>query len=259
MNDKNKINWLGIWTVYRRETWRFMKVWNQTIIAPVITTLLFLAVLTLALGGDERKVGGIPFSEFVSAGLIMMAVVQNAFANSSSSLILGKIQGVIIDYLMPPLSGWEVTLGMVAGGISRGILVGLTVTLAISLFVPFHVHSITLAIFYVLSASMMLALLGMLGGIYANGFDQLSAFTNYIITPLSFLSGTFYSIQQLPSFWQKISYYNPFFYMIDGFRYAITGHNDAPIMNGVYIMIAINVILWFIVARLFSIGWRMRS
>jgi ABC-2 type transport system permease protein len=252
-------NWLGIWTVYRRETWRFMKVWNQTVIAPVITTLLFLAVLSLALGGDKRMIGDVPFNEFVSAGLIMMAVVQNAFANSSSSLILGKIQGVIIDYLMPPLKGWEITLGMVAGGISRGILVGISVSLAISLFVPFHLHSLPLAIFYVISASMLLALLGMLGGIYAGGFDQLSAFTNYIITPLSFLSGTFYSIKQLPTFWQQISYYNPFFYMIDGFRYAITGHNDASISNGIYIMVAMNVILWFIVARLFSIGWRMRS
>jgi ABC-2 type transport system permease protein len=252
-------NWLGTFTVFRREVWRFSKVWNQTVVAPVITTLLFLAVLTLALGGDARQVAGMPFSVFVAPGLIMMAVVQNAFANSSSSLILGKIQGVIIDYLMPPLKGWEITLGMVAGGVVRGIAVGMVVMAAIYVFVPFHIHHIGLAVFYLFTASMMLALLGMLGGVYAQGFDQLSAFTNYIITPLSFLSGTFYSIHSLPEIWQLVSYYNPFFYMIDGFRYAMTGHSDGSVNVGISMMIAMNVALWMIVQHLFAIGWRMRS
>ncbi len=252
-------NWLGAFTVYRRETWRFMKVWNQTIIAPVVTTLLFLAVLSLALGGDSRTVAGMPFNQFVGAGLIMMAVVQNAFANSSSSLILGKIQGVIIDYLMPPLKGWEVTLGIVAGGITRGVLVGIAVMIGVYIFVPLDVHSIPLAIFYMVTASMMLALLGMLGGVYASGFDQLSAFTNYIITPLSFLSGTFYSIQNLPPIWQTISLYNPFFYMIDGFRFAMTGHSDGNINVGIMIMLGINLGLWLLVQHLFARGWRMKS
>ena len=252
-------NWLGVWTVYRRETWRFMKVWNQTIIAPVVTTLLFLAVLTLALGGDKRMVAGMPFSQFVAAGLVMMAVVQNSFANSSSSLILGKIQGVIIDYLMPPLKGWEITLGIVAGGITRGLMVGIAVMIGVYIFVPLSIHSIPLAIFYVITASMMLASLGMLGGVYASGFDQLAAFTNYIITPLSFLSGTFYSIQSLPETWRNISLYNPFFYMIDGFRFAMTGHSDGNINIGIIIMLCINTGLWLLVQHLFAIGWRMKS
>jgi ABC-2 type transport system permease protein len=253
------VNWLGMFTVFRREIWRFAKVWNQTVVAPVITTLLFLAVLTLALGGDTRQVAGMPFHVFVAPGLIMMAVVQNAFANSSSSLILGKIQGVIIDYLMPPLKGWEITCGMVAGGIVRGVSVGIVVMIAVYIFVPFHVYSVGLAFFYMLSASMMLALLGMLGGVYAQGFDQLSAFTNYVITPLSFLSGTFYSIHSLPEIWQLVSYYNPFFYMIDGFRYAMTGHSDGSVATGVSVMIIINIVLWVLVQHLFAIGWRMRS
>jgi ABC-2 type transport system permease protein len=252
-------NWIGIWTVYRREVWRFAKVWNQTMIAPVITTLLFLAVLTLALGGDARTVADMPFSVFVSPGLIMMAVVQNAFANSSSSLMLAKIQGVIIDLLMPPLKGWEVTLGMVAGGVTRGVLVGLTVMFSIYLFVPIEIHSLGLAIFYIVSSSVMLALLGMLGGIYAQGFDQLSAFTNYIVTPLSFLSGTFYSVHHLPSFWHGISYYNPFFYMIDGFRYSMTGYSDGDVMTGMIILTVTNLVLWIVVQHLFSKGWRLRS
>lgn len=252
-------NWIGVWTVYRRETWRFMKVWNQTIIAPVITTLLFLAVLTLAMGANERLIAGMKFSQFVAAGLVMMAVVQNAFANSSSSLILGKIQGVIIDYLMPPLKGWELTLGIVAGGVTRGVIVGISVMIGVYLFVPFSLHHAGLAIFYVVTASSMLALLGVLGGVYASGFDQLSAFTNYIITPLSFLSGTFYSIHQLPEIWQKVSFYNPFFYMIDGFRYAMTGHHDGDIATGIWVMVIINVALAWLVQHLLAKGWRMKS
>ncbi len=252
-------NWIGIWTVYRREVWRFAKVWNQTVIAPVITTLLFLAVLTLALGGSSREVAGMPFNEFVAPGLIMMAVVQNAFANSSSSLMLGKIQGVIIDLLMPPLKGWEVTLGFVAGGVTRGLLVGLTVMAAVYYFVPFSIHNPALALFYVVTSSIMLALLGMLGGVYAQGFDQLSAFTNYIVTPLSFLSGTFYSIHYLPEFWQQVSHYNPFFYMIDGFRFAMTGYADGDVMRGALLMVITNIALWTLVQHLFAKGWRLRS
>jgi ABC-2 type transport system permease protein len=252
-------NWIGTWTVYRREVWRFAKVWNQTLIAPVITTLLFLAVLTLALGGDARQIAGLPFAVFIAPGLIMMAVVQNAFANSSSSLMLAKIQGVIIDLLMPPLKGWEVTLGMVAGGVTRGVAVGVAVALAVYMFVPFTLHSLPLALFYVVASSIMLALLGMLGGIYAQGFDGLSAYTNYLITPLSFLSGTFYSIHHLPHFWYQISHYNPFFFMIDGFRYAMTGYADGDIRIGMVALILTNIVLWVVVQTLFARGWRLRS
>lgn len=257
--SSKKPNWLGVATVYKREVWRFIKVGNQTVIAPVITTLLFLAILTLALGGESREVGGMPFKNFIVPGLIMMAVVQNAFANSSSSLMLAKIQGVIIDLLMPPLKGWEITLGMVAGGVTRGVCVGCTVMLAMYFFVPYTIHDPLLAIFFIVASSMMLALLGMLGGVYAQGFDQLSAFTNYIVTPLSFLSGTFYSIHRLPEFWQKFSYINPFFYMIDGFRYAMTSYSDGNVTYGVVIMTVTNIVLWWLVQHLFSKGWRLKS
>jgi ABC-2 type transport system permease protein len=259
LTNSNAPNWIGIWTVYRREVWRFSKVWNQTLVAPMVTTLLFLAVLTLALGGNTRHIADLPFDVFVAPGLVMMAVVQNAFANSSSSLMLAKIQGVIIDLLMPPLKGWEVTFGMVAGGVTRGIMVGLTVMIAVYCFVPFAPPHPWLALCYILASSIMLALLGMLGGVYAQGFDQLSAFTNYIVTPLSFLSGTFYSIHHLPPFWQHISYYNPFFYMIDGFRYALTGYADGNIIHGMIILVVTNIALWVLVQYLFDKGWRLRS
>ncbi len=252
-------NTIGTFTLCKREIWRFAKVWNQTVIAPVITTLLFLAVLTLAMGGSERVIDGVPYSQFVAPGLIMMAVVQNAFANTSSSLILAKIQGVIIDILMPPLTGGEVTFALVIGGLVRGFSVGVVVLAAVYLFVPFTLHSLWLAIFYVTMASIMLALLGVLAGIWSQGFDQLAALTNYIVTPLAFLSGTFYSIKQLPQFWYYVCHANPFFYMIDGFRYAMTGYTDGSIITGMIVLTAMNVILWSVTAFLFKKGYRLKT
>lgn len=252
-------NVLGAWTLYKRETWRFMKVWNQTLIAPVVTTLLFLAILNLGLGGTTRIIDGMAFSQFIAPGLVMMAIVQNAFANTSSSLMLSKIQGVIIDILMPPLSAGEITLSLLLGGVTRGLLVGITVCAAVYSFVPFTLHSFSYALFYVIASSMMLALLGILAGIWSQSFDQLSGLTNYIITPLSFLSGTFYSIKALPPFWHQLCHFNPFFYMIDGFRYAITGYTDGSIMVGMIVMVLTNSILWMLTVFLLRKGWRLKS
>jgi len=253
------INTIGVYTLCKREIWRFMKVWNQTVIAPIVTTLLFLAVLTLATGADHRVVEGLPYTQFIAPGLIMMAIVQNAFANTSSSLMLGKIQGVIIDILMPPLTGGEVVFSFIVGGVVRGLMVGVVVMTAVYIFVPFTLHSFWLALFYVVAASVMLALLGMLTGIWAQGFDQLAAITNYLVTPLAFLSGTFYSIHQLPEFWYGVCHFNPFFYMIDGFRYAITGYTDGNIALGMSVLTAVNIALWLVTAWLFKKGYRLKT
>lgn len=256
----SSINWLGLWTLYRREVWRFLKVMNQTLLAPVITTLLFLAVLTLSLGGkSDRLVDGVPYAHFIAPGLIMMAIVQNAFANTSSSLMLSKIQGVIIDLLMPPFTGAEITFGLTMGGVTRGILVGIVVSGSVYIFVPFTVHHWLAAIFYVIASSLMLALLGLLTGIWSQTFDQLSAITNYIITPLSFLSGTFYSIRQLPTFWYGVCHFNPFFYMIDGFRYALTGYADGSVKIGMIVMLTTNAILWATAQTLVTRGYRLKT
>lgn len=255
----NRINTIGIATLCKREIWRFAKVWNQTVVAPVVTTLLFLAVLMLAMGGDKRIIDNVSYGEFIAPGLIMMAIVQNAFANTSSSLMLAKIQGVIIDLLMPPLTGSEIVFSMVVGGLVRGVLVGLVVMVAVYMFIPFSMIHPFIAIFYVISASIMLALLGILTGIWANSFDQLSAITNYIITPLSFLSGTFYSIKQLPDFWYKVCHFNPFFYMIDGFRYATVGYTDGTIETGMIVMTATNIVLWTATSMLFNRGYRLKT
>lgn len=252
-------NKLGFLTLCKREIWRFMKVWNQTVIAPVITSLLFLAVLTLALGGNHRVIDGVPYVQFIAPGLIMMAVVQNAFANTSSSLMLAKIQGVIIDVLMPPLNATEITLALVTGGIVRGALVGIAVSAALYLFVPVTLHDPLFAVFHIVSASIMMALLGVLGGVWSQTFDQMSAITNYIITPLAFLSGTFYSIKALPEFWQHVCHINPFFYMIDGFRYAMIGYSDSSPILGLAVMTGANIILLLVIQRMITSGYRLKQ
>jgi ABC-2 type transport system permease protein len=256
------INWLGLATLYKREVWRFLKVMNQTLLAPVITTLLFLAVLSLSIGGrGSRVIEGVevPYANFIAPGLIMMAVAQNAFANTSSSLMLSKLQGVIIDILMPPLTGTEITFSLVMGGATRGVMVGIVVASCVYPFVPFTVLHWGAAVFFVVAASLMLALLGLLTGIWSQGFDQLSAITNYIITPLSFLSGTFYSITQLPHFWYGVCHFNPFFYMIDGFRYALTGYSDGSIRTGVIVLVVTNIALWTVAQRLITRGYRLKT
>lgn len=253
------INWIGVGTLYKRETWRFLKVWNQTLVAPMITTLIFLAILTLAMGGNTRVVHGHPFVEFIAPGLIMMAMVQNAFANTSSSFMIAKLQGVIIDWLMPPFSAGELVAGFTLGGLTRGLMVGCTVALAMALFVPLHLHAPLYLLAFAALACLMLALLGLISGIFAETPDQAAAITNFVITPLSFLSGTFYSIHDLPGIWQQISHANPFFYMIDGFRYAMIGESDANPQLGLAVLAAMNMLLALLAYSMFKRGYRLKS
>lgn len=252
-------NWIGMTTLYKRETWRFLKVWNQTLVAPMITTTIFLAIFALALGGNVRMVHGVHFVEFIAPGLIMMAMVQNAFANTSSSFMIAKLQGVIIDWLTPPLSASELALGFMLGGITRGLLVGCTVAFAMSLFVPLSLHSLPYLLFFAVASTTMLSLLGIITGIFGNTPDQVSAVTNFVVTPLSFLSGTFYSVQDLPPLFQHISHANPFFYMIDGFRYAMIGSSDSNPLLGVAVLTFSNLVLFALAYRMFAKGWRLKS
>jgi ABC-2 type transport system permease protein len=253
------VNWQGLWTLYLREVHRFLKVSMQTVFAPVVTTLIFLAIFLLAMGGQSRSIGGVPFLQFLAPGLVMMAMTQNAFANTTSSIMMAKMQGNIIDLLMPPLTPAELTLGLALGGLTRGLIVGVVVTAAMALFVPVEIVSVWATVFYACAASLLLSVLGVIGGIWADKFDHLAAITNFIVTPLAFLSGTFYSIEQLPPLWQKIALGNPFFYMIDGFRYGLTGRAEAPLFVGVAVLIAINAALlggcYLMVAR----GYKLKA
>jgi ABC-2 type transport system permease protein len=254
-----RVNWLGLWTLYRKEVRRFWKVVTQTVLAPLVTTLLFMAIFTLALGGSGRMIGAIHFQNFLAPGLVMMAILQNAFANTSSSLMIAKVQGNIIDTLLPPLSAGELTVGYALGGATRGIVVGTVVVLALTPFIDMSVKHWLPVLYFGFSGALMLSLVGILTGIWSEKFDHMAAITNFVITPLSLLSGTFYSIEKLPGIWYSASQYNPFFYMIDGFRYGFIDIADGSLVRGALIVGAFNVFLWLLSYYLFKSGYKLRA
>ena len=254
-----RVNWVGLATLCRKEVARFLAVYNQTLAAPLVTTLLFLAIFTLALGRGHNMIGDIPFDVFLAPGLIMMSMIQNAFANTSSSLVSSKMQGNIVDVLMAPLSPFELTVGYAVGGVVRGLLVGLVVAIAMMLFVNIRVEHIGVVLFYALTASTMLSLLGIIGGVWAQKHEQMSVVSNFVITPCAFLSGTFYSIERLPGLWNWAAHINPFFYMIDGFRYGFIGHAEGSLAVGVAVMIVGNLVLWGVCHWMFASGYRIKA
>ncbi len=237
------VNWVGLWTLYAKEVMRFVKVAGQTVFAPIITTLLFLAIFQLALGEGRGPVGGVTFDVFLAPGLVMMAVTQNAFQNSSSSILISKIQGNIVDVLMPPISPAELLFALCGAAITRGFAVAIFVVIAMSFFVELPYDSLGWAALFAFLASLMMGLLGVLTGLWADKFDHMAFITNFIITPLAFLSGTFYSIQRLPEFAQVIAQVNPFFYAIDGFRHAMVGQGDTSLTTGALVLFVLNAVL----------------
>lgn len=253
------VNWVGLWTLYLREVRRFWKVVFQTVGAPVVTTLLFLAIFSLALGGLRPDIGGTPFTSYLAPGLVIMAILQNAFANTSSSLLIGKVQGNVVDILMPPLSAGELTTAIALGGLTRGLVVGVFTFLGMTLFVDFTLSNIWAVLYFAVSGSLLMSFMGMLVGIWAEKFDHMQAITNFIITPLTFLSGTFYSVEQLPEPVRVFSSFNPFFYMIDGFRYGFIGQPEGNLVVGVLLLAALNIILWVSCYIMFDRGYRIKA
>ncbi len=252
------LNWYGAYTLYSKEIRRFLKVPAQTIIAPMATTLLFLTVFSLAIGGSNRSMAGVPLLNFLAPGLIVMAMMQSAFANASSSLIMAKIQGTIVDLLMTPLGPVEMMLGYVLGGATRGLITGTVLLLAVQPFVTLVPAHLGFVLFHAVAATLMLALLGLLGGLWAEKFDHISAVTNFIITPLAFLSGTFYSIDRLPGVWREIAQLNPLFYAIDGFRYGFIGRADGDLVGGLVVLVGVDVVLWIACHRLLASGYKLK-
>lgn len=255
----NGINIVGLQTLIKKEVGRFINVYTQTVIAPVVTTLLFYAVFALAFGGVAREIGGIPYLEFLAPGLIMMTMVQNAFANTSSSMVIAKVQGNIVDILMPPLSSAELYWGYIVGGITRGLCVGVVVGIVVALTVGMNIHNIWVIMAFSVLGTMMLSSIGLAAGIWSQKFDHIAAVTNFLVTPLTFLSGTFYSIQQLPGIWRDLALYNPFFYMIDGFRYGFIGTSDGNIMVGLGVLVCINLALAVLTLTMLKTGYKTKS
>ena len=255
------VNWGGLKTLYIKEVRRFFKVQTQTVWAPAITTLLYLAIFTVALGGSGRTVMGEHFADFIAPGLVVMAMIQNAFANASFSLLVGKIQGTIVDYLMPPLSTGELIAGLVGAAVTRAFLVGFAVWLAMALWPGVTVtmaHPLW-AFWFGLMGSLMLAFLGLLTSIWAEKFDHAAAVTNFVVTPLSLLSGTFYSVEQLSPAFRAVSHANPFFYVISGFRYGFLGITDSPLIIGGMGLLVLNLLLWVVCYALLKSGWKIKN
>ncbi|WP_013122581.1 ABC transporter permease [Thiomonas sp.] len=216
----------GLYTLLQKELQRFIKVGFQTVAAPVVTALLYLLIFSHAFTAHLQVFGHVPYTAFLIPGLMMMSVLQNAFANTSSSLIQSKITGNLVFVLLSPLKPWELFVAYVGASVLRGLMVGAGVLMVTMWFVPLtFVYPLWILIFAILGAS-MLGALGLIAGIWAEKFDQMAAFQNFIITPATFLSGVFYSVHSLPGFWKLASHLNPFFYLIDGFRYGFFGSGD---------------------------------
>jgi ABC-2 type transport system permease protein len=255
------INWGGLQALYVKEVRRFFKVHTQTIWAPALTTLLYLIIFTVSIGASGKMMLGVPFADFLAPGLIAMGMIQNAFANSSFSLLVGKIQGTIIDYLMPPLSSMEVLVALTGAAVTRAFLVGGAIWLAMLLWPGIHImpKHLWAVLLFGLLGSMMLALIGVLTSIWAEKFDHAAAIGNFVVAPLALLSGTFYSVDKLAPVFAAISHANPFHYAISGFRYGFIGAADIPLGFGVAFLVALNFALGLTCYLLLRSGWKLKN
>ena len=253
------VNWIGFYSLYVKEVSRFLIVWAQTLLSPLVSSLLFLSVLTLALGNDRGNVLGYSFISFLAPGLIVMSIVQQSFSHSVSSLMIGKIQGNIIDTLLAPLSAIEVTLAIIFAAVTRGLVILIISIVVFSLIVEIHIYSIFYIFIGAFLGTFILGALGFITGLWAEKFDHTATITNFIITPLSFLSGVFYSIERLPDFFQSISKINPFFYIIDICRFGFLGVSDGSIGIGLVYLTILSIIVWLISYYLYKIGYKIKS
>ena len=253
------VNWIGVYSLYVKEVSRFLIVWAQTLLSPLVSSLLFLSVLTLALGNDRGNVLGYSFISFLAPGLIVMSIVQQSFSHSVSSLMIGKIQGNIIDTLLAPLSAIEVTLAIIFAAVTRGLVILIISIVVFSLIVEIHIYSIFYIFIGAFLGTFILGALGFITGLWAEKFDHTATITNFIITPLSFLSGVFYSIERLPDFFQSISKINPFFYIIDICRFGFLGKSDGSIGIGLVYLTILSIIVWLISYYLYKIGYKIKS
>ncbi len=253
------INWVGAWTLYKKEVLRFLIVWIQTIFSPLVSSLLFLLVLSLAIGADRGDVLGVPFITFLAPGLISMQVIQQSFSHSSSSFMIGKIQGNIVDLLYAPLSATEVTISVALAAVTRSVIIAIVSIIVFKLIIDIQIKNYLLLAVFTLLSSFILGNIGIIAGLWAEKFDHMATITNFVIVPLSFLSGTFYSIDRLPESLQIISKANPFFYMIDGFRYSFIGKADGSIFIGLIYLSVLSFVSWFVTYLLYKKGYKIKS
>ncbi len=254
-----RMNWLGLYTLAKREVLRFAVVWTQTLLAPLVTAGLFLLIFDIAVGSRRGEVMGLPFITFLAPGILTMTVIQNAFANTSSSIVISKVQGNIVDTLMPPLSALEILLGYLAGGVARGMMVALAILIGLWVFLGITVAHPVWAFVFIALGGMLLGGIGIVAGVFANKFDQMAAITNFIVTPLAFLSGTFYSVEALPPVLQTITHFNPIFYLIDGARYGVIGVSDSAPTLSFAVVSATTLLVCLLGWSFLRTGYRLKS
>lgn len=253
------VNWVGTYSLYVKEISRVLVVWAQTILSPLVSSLLFLSVLSLAIGKERGDVLGFPFITFLAPGLIAMSVIQQGFSHSVSSIMIAKIQGNIIDTLMAPLTATEVTLAIILAAVTRSIIILIVSVLVFSLIIEIHIYNILYILIGTFLGSFILGVVGFITGQFALKFDHTAAVTNFIITPASFLSGVFYTTDRLPHFFQSISDWNPFFYIIDITRFGFLGVSDGSISFGLIYLTILALALWLLCRHLYAIGWKLKS
>ena len=252
------INWIGVYSLYLKETLRFLTVFGQTIVGPIVTAILFLLVISLAIGNERSNVLGVTFIEFLAPGLIAMQIIQQSFSHSSSSLLMGKVMGNIIDLIGAPLSAGEVSLSIILASVTRAVIIAIISVIFFSLIIEIEIKNYFFFILYLFLTSFIMGAAGFIAGLWADKFDHMATVTNFIIVPLSFLSGTFYSIDRLPEFLNKLSYYNPFFHMIDGFRYAFIENLDGSLNFGIIYLSILSFVIWFIAYLLYKKGYKIK-
>ena len=253
------INWVGAYTLYLKETLRFLTVFGQTIIGPVGTAILFLLVISLAIGKDRPEVLGVSYIEFLAPGLIAMQIIQQAFSHSSSSLLMGKVMGNIVDLVGAPLSSSEVSLSIIFASVTRALFISVISIIIFSLMIEIEIKNYLIFFIYLFLSSFIMGAAGFIAGLWADKFDHMATATNFIIVPLSFLSGTFYSVDRLPDFLNTLSHYNPFFHMIDGFRYAFINNMDGSLKFGLIYLSLLSIIIWLIAYLLYKKGYKIKS
>ena len=253
------INWVGVYSLYTKETLRFLTVFGQTIIGPIVTAILFLLVISIAIGNERSDVLGVPFIEFLAPGLIAMQVIQQAFSHSSSSLLMGKVMGNIVDLIGAPLSAGEVSLSIILASVTRALTISIISIIVFSLIIEIEIKNYVVFILYLFLSSFIMGAAGFIAGLWADKFDHMATVTNFIIVPLSFLSGTFYSVDRLPELLKTLSYYNPFFHMIDGFRYSFINNMDGSITFGLMYLTILSIIIWYIAYLLYKKGYKIKS
>ncbi len=254
-----KINFVGFFSLMKKEIQRYLNVWQQTILSPLVSIGLFLFVLHIAMGSNRENFMEVPFLTFLAPGLICMNILIQSFSHSSSTIMIGKMQNILVDTLMAPLSPGEITLAIIFAAVTRSICITITAIIFFSFFIDLTISNIWFLIFFTISGSFILGALGFIAGQYSDKFDNLSAITNFVITPLSFCSGTFYTLDRLPEIFQKVNLFNPFFLIINGFRTSFIANSDGPIVYSIVYLSILSFSIWFVAYKIFKSGYKIKS